>query len=90
MHKLCKICIFKKCLKTTFVGISDDSEHISFFYLNFFRDLEKKSIMHKLCKICIFKICLKTTFVGISDDSEHFFFFYLQFFRDLEKKFNDA
>ena len=39
MHK---ICIFPKCLKTTFVGISDDSEQFIFiFHLQFFRDFEK-------------------------------------------------
>ena len=60
---------FQKIPKTTFVGISDDSEHVLFFYLHFFLDLKKK-----LWKIYIFKKCLKTTFVGISNDSEHVIF----------------
>ena len=33
-----------------------------FFYLHFFRDLEKKSMMHKICKICIFPKMSKNNF----------------------------
>ena len=41
MHKYAKYAFFYKCLKITFLGISDDSEHFCFFHLTFFLDLEK-------------------------------------------------
>ena len=41
MHKICILCIFLKMPKNTFLGISDDSEHFSFFSPKiFFLDLK--------------------------------------------------